>query len=45
MRQIFERPTAVEIRRGIVRRVNLLDPQQTFLPQFDVPHLNNITGW
>ena len=44
-RQIFDRPTAVELRRGVVRRVNLLDPQQTFLPQFDVPHLNNITGW
>ena len=43
-RQIFARPTAAELRGGQVRRVNLLDPQQTLLPQFDVAHLNIITG-
>ena len=43
-RPVFARPTVAEIRRGIIRTVNLLDPQQTHLPQFDVAHLNNILG-
>ena len=28
----------------MIRRVNLLDPQQTQLPQFDTAHLHIITG-
>ena len=43
-RQIFARPTVAELGGGLLRRVNLLDPQQTLLPQFDMAHLNNILG-
>ena len=43
-RQIFAKPTVAELNGGIVRRVNLLLPQQTGLPPFDMAHLNNILG-
>ena len=45
-RNIFARPTVGELRGPgpLVRIVNLLDPQQTLLPQFDMAHLNNILG-
>ena len=32
------------IDNGSVRLVNLLDPQQTCLPQFGIDFLNNILG-
>ena len=43
-RHIFNVPTAAELRRGRVRLVNLMDPQQTDLPQLDLAHLNCVAG-
>ena len=43
-RNIFNVPTAAELRRGRVTQVNLLDHRQTDLPQFDLPHLNCVAG-
>ena len=43
-RNVFARPTVGERQGGLVRSVNLLDPQQTLLPQFELAHLNNILG-
>ena len=37
-------PTQAELARGLVRPVNITDPNQTFLPQFDLAHLNVICG-
>ena len=43
-RDIFSVPGVAELRRGRVRQVNLMDPQQTSLPQFDLAHLNCVAG-
>ena len=45
-RNLFAIPTQAELqrRRGGLRLVNLRDPQQTNLPQFDRAHLNCVTG-
>ena len=43
-RDIFSVPGVAELRRGWVRQVNLMDPQQTSLPQFDLAHLNCVAG-
>ena len=43
-RNIFATPKAAELRRGRVRQVNLMDPQQTDLPGFDLPTLNCVAG-
>ena len=43
-RHLFNVPTQVELRGGRSRLVNLMDPQQTDLPQFDLAHLNCVTG-
>ena len=43
-RNLFKIPSAAELRRGLVREVNLMDPQQTDLPQFDLAHLNCVAG-
>ena len=41
---LFNVPTQRELQRGRWRLVNLRDPQQTDLPQFDLAHLNCVTG-
>ena len=43
---LFATPTAAELRRGRggLRLVNLMAPQDTDLPQFDLPHLNCVAG-
>ena len=43
-RNIFAKPTAAELRNGSVTRVNVADPLQTGLPQFDTATLHVITG-
>ena len=43
---LFATPMAAELRcrwAGL-RLVNLMDPQETDLPQFDLPHLNCVAG-
>ena len=40
---IFKNPSAAQL-RTFVRQVNLMDPQQTLLPQFDRAHMNCIAG-
>ena len=41
---LFANPTRAELQRGLIRQVNLMDPQQTDLPQFDLAHLNCVAG-
>ena len=41
---LFSVPTALEMRRGQVSKINLRDPQQTYLPQFNLAHLNCVAG-
>ena len=43
-RHTFNVPTAAELQQGHVRQVNLMDPQQIDLPQFDLAHLNCVAG-
>ena len=43
-RHIFNVPTAAELQQGHVRQVNLMDPQQIDLPQFDLTHQNCVAG-
>ena len=43
-RNIYAIPTRAELQRGLVRQVNLRLPPQTNLPQFDLAHLNCVTG-
>ena len=41
---LFKTPSQAERRQRNIREVNLLDPQATLLPQFDLAHLNCVVG-
>ena len=41
---LYKVPTQNELNAGMIWWVNLLDPQETQLPQFDMGHLHVITG-